>query len=409
MRAASVLVVVPVLLLASCGERASEGTAATPAYYPEVEAIVQTRCAGCHTDGGVAPFPLASYEDVRARASLIADVVEARVMPPWPPSDRGVPLLHSRALTDEQVRTVVSWARAGAPEGPAAQHEERRPELPTIRPDLALEMAESYVPDPTVTDDYRCFVVDPGLAETRYLTGYDIVPESPGVHHVILFLVLEEGLERLAELDAADPAYGYPCFGATGVESTAPIPPVRALGGWVPGTGPTPLPAGTGLAIPPGSRLVMQVHYNVVRSAAPDRTSAVLELSGGEGLVPAVNLPLWNLDFSVPAGARNHVVEATSIVPVPGRLHGLFPHMHLHGTSISVSLARPSGETLLIDIPRWDFHWQGSYTFAAPERLSPGDVLKLRCVFENVSGTVPLTWGERTEDEMCLSAVYVSP
>lgn len=52
--------------------------------------------------------------------------------------------------------------------------------------------------------------------------------------------------------------------------------------------------------------------------------------------------------------------------------------MHLLGQSISVSVVRAGTETVLIDVPRWDFHWQGSYELQTPvlvPRLSVRDVL----------------------------------
>ena len=41
-------------------------------------------------------------------------------------------------------------------------------------------------------------------------------------------------------------------------------------------------------------------------------------------------------------------------------------HMHLLGRSIRVELnpGTPRAK-ILLDIPRWDFHWQGSYVLAA--------------------------------------------
>lgn len=398
------------LAVACGGGGSTQGGSPPPTFHRDVEPILQTRCAGCHAEGGLAPFALAGYEDARARASLLADVVERRVMPPWPPSDRGVPLRYSRALTDEQIATISAWARAGAPRGDPEDHRDRAPEVPSIRADLTLEMAEPYTPDASGEDDYRCFVVDPGAAAGRTLTGYDVAPGTPGVHHVILFLVLPDGLARLAALDAADAGYGYGCFGATGVEGAGgAASPVRTLGGWAPGAGASPLPAGTGLAIPAGSRLVLQVHYHTARSVAPDLTRVALELSEGEGLAPAALVPLAQTAFSVPPGARAHVVEAREVVPVPATLYGAFPHMHLHGTAIAVSVERASGERVLVDIPRWDFDWQGGYEFVAPERLAPGDAVKVRCTFDNSSGTAPLTWGEGTADEMCLAFLYVGP
>ena len=58
---------------------------------------------------------------------------------------------------------------------------------------LTLTMPEAYTPSaPTGkgTDDYRCFMLDPKLAEDKYLTGTNVLPGNPDVvHHVILFRV----------------------------------------------------------------------------------------------------------------------------------------------------------------------------------------------------------------------------
>ncbi len=56
-----------------------------------------------------------------------------------------------------------------------------------------LRMPEPYTPSaPTGvgTDDYRCFLLDPKLAEDAFLTGVDVLPGNPDVvHHVIMFQV----------------------------------------------------------------------------------------------------------------------------------------------------------------------------------------------------------------------------
>jgi hypothetical protein len=48
----------------------------------------------------------------------------------------------------------------------------------------------------------------------------------------------------------------------------------------------------------------------------------------------------------------------------------LFPHMHLLARSIKVYAIPPVGDTIhLIDIPAWDFHWQGFYNFSQPIKI----------------------------------------
>ena len=71
-------------------------------------------------------------------------------------------------------------------------------------------------------------------------------------------------------------------------------------------------------------------------------------------------------------------------------------------------ILRTSGgvESTLLDIPAWDFHWQGSYVFKEPVQLLPTDNLTVRCTFEN-PGATTINWGEGTADEMCLANLQV--
>jgi hypothetical protein len=81
--------------------------------------------------------------------------------------------------------------------------------------------------------------------------------------------------------------------------------------------------------------------------------------------------------------------------------------MHLHGTAIKLSSFHPDGGTTCgIDIPRWDFHWQEFYYYVDPLPGDPGDLVRLECTFDNTQGDRPLTWGEATTDEMCLTYLY---
>ena len=70
-----------------------------------------------------------------------------------------------------------------------------------------LEMPEPYTPSaPTGvgTDDYRCFLLDPELAEDAFLTGVDVLPGNPDVvHHVIMFQVPPDRVAQAKPTDAA--------------------------------------------------------------------------------------------------------------------------------------------------------------------------------------------------------------
>src|SRR6185437_9865163 len=59
-------------------------------------------------------------------------------------------------------------------------------------------------------------------------------------------------------------------------------------------------------------------------------------------------------------------------------------HMHLHGTRASIAIDHADGTSeCMLDIERWNFHWQGSFAFAKPKTVSPGDALRIECHWDN--------------------------
>ena len=97
--------------------------------------------------------------------------------------------------------------------------------------------------------------------------------------------------------------------------------------------------------------------------------------------------------------------------------YGSAPHMHLLGRRIVTSV---QDGPVLLEVPRWDFHWQQPYEFQAPYLLRPQDSIQVECEYDNSQQNQPviggqqqqtrdLGWGEGTADEMCLSFLYVAP
>ena len=110
---------------------------------------------------------------------------------------------------------------------------------------LTLTMAEPYTPSPPTgvgTDDYRCFLLDPGLVDDGYLTGTNVLPGNPDVvHHVILFRVMPDQVAEAERLDAATDGPGWTCFGGAGL-SRATSPTSTTPTGSAPGPRAAPRP-----------------------------------------------------------------------------------------------------------------------------------------------------------------------
>ena len=467
--AASLLV--PIVAVAASRRDGDRAPAAAPSFQRDVAPILREKCTGCHQIGGIAPFPLETAKQASKWAQAIGAAVDAKVMPPWPPGPVSPDYVNqeTRQLTAQQRSTLVRWAKAGGrASGPGAG------KPPVAKPDvregermLNLTMPSTYRPVAKggATDDYRCFLLDPKLSEDAYATSASIAPGARSiVHHVILFRISASAAPEAKALDAGSAGAGWSCFGGIGVSGGARQPELDNapwIAAWAPGWGSGRLPEGTGVPMPKGSLVVMQVHYNLLNGHAPDRSRAVFTLAPPTGLkametvllpapvelacvkgekgplcnrdaalanlgkkyggtaafVPAALLLVCGQDAASPKASTTSTCSRT--ITRPTTIHVAAGHMHLLGKSIRVELnpGTPARKVLL-DIPQWDFHWQNAYALEEAVEAKPGDVLRVTCRFDPMrrhhgGHGIPKTpryvlWGEGTTDEMCLGIVQVT-
>jgi hypothetical protein len=180
------------------------------------------------------------------------------------------------------------------------------------------------------------------------------------------------------------------------------------------------MPERVGMLLPPSARVVVQVHYHHRgRDTESDRTRLRLRFATGPIDKRVRIIPIFNAGFLIPAGAARHEVRASYTLPPTWNVHAIAisPHMHLLGREMKVTATSPDGRTRpLIYIDDWDFHWQGSYTFAQPVPLSGGTRIDVTAVYDNSPANPrnptnpprPVGWGENTTDEMCLAFLRVT-
>lgn len=388
-----------------------EPLAGGPAYYGQVETLIQDRCVSCHTETGMAPFPLDTYAQAKNSLGAILSSVTDKHMPPWPPSEDSYPLANPRSLTEAEITLLKDWADAGAPEGDVALHHELllSPDSGLGEPDLLLTPSAPYqlpAASESTEEHYRCFPIDPQLTEDTFLIATNIMPgNSAVVHHVVLYQDPEG--ESLAQ-DAADPEPGFSCVGGPGNYASN-------LGNWVPGDGPDIMPGGSGLRLTKGAYIILQVHYHADVEPTSDLTRAGLYLSNDPDILEADYIRVGNKGFTIPAGAVDYEVTALFPFTTDGVLWGAGGHMHLLGQKVTTELVRKDGTSkMLINIPRWDFGWQGNYFFAQELEVERGDSVRVTCVFDNSednplnphSPPQDVSFGESTDEEMCVSAIY---
>lgn len=421
-RQTAVFAVAVVISFSGCGPQG-------PTYESNVAPLVQSRCVSCHTTNSIAPFPLLTYADVKAQGPAMVAAVKSGLMPPWRAGPSDVSYQHDPRLTDEQQAMLDTWVKNGMPEGDKNAKKDVVPSVASSldKVDLTLQLPQPYTPDNSSADDYRCFPIAWPQTETVYLTGFNAVPDVLSeVHHIALYAVPPSSGQLPFQWDAEDTKPGYSCFG--GPFGTHPQDfPVNLLSAWIPGSSGLTFPRGLGVAVQPGSTLVLQMHYNLQQGTpAPDQTklqfSTATSVTNIAAYQPYLD-PAWvGGAMQIPPGQSNVMFQAygdpRDFFTVLGspldltkgfNVEGVMFHMHKLGTIGQLWLEKADGtRTKVVEIPKWDFHWQIQYMLDQPLRFEPGDKLRLRCTFDNTNGNREVNWGEGSDDEMCVGNIFSS-
>ena len=176
--------------------------------------------------------------------------------------------------------------------------------------------------------------------------------------------------------------------------------------------------AGTGLLLPKGSDLVMQLHYHRNGKLEKDRTKLGLYFAKNPVERPLLGLVVpgkFKIEKGtdglgiIPAGERNFAARGSWYALEDCTIHMVMPHMHLLGKSVKITMTPPGGKPeTLIDVPEWDYNWQEVYFLKAPLKVPAGTRLEIEAVFDNSASNprnphdppVDVKFGEQTTDEM---------
>lgn len=406
------LLIIAGSLVACTGEGPAQEQ--SPTYVGAIHELMKTHCLDCHRSGGAAPFELDGYETIKSMASASLAAMESGRMPPWPADPDCQNYQGQRVMEQDEIDLFRRWVEAGSPRG-EGEVEADAPPPPLFEANQVIRPVAQYLPDGDLSDDYRCFPMDYSSDRDQYLEASEVIPGADGlVHHVLIYAIAPDLGDELEALDDADPGPGYACFGGSEVGVPKPI------GAWVPGM--PALVLGTGMAtlIPANSRLVMQVHYNLIGAEpAMDLTQwrVLLSEDPPERLVESRPFALRTL--KIPAGETDssHSIEFENKMGEAWTVAAISPHMHLLGRSVRVDRLTPDGaQECMVNLPNWDFNWQMPYRLNEADFITvePGDKVRLTCVYDNSESNQPVVagerqasrevvWGDGTMDEMCLA------
>lgn len=370
----------------------------------DVRPILRKHCMGCHSPGGMAPnyIDLTTYGSdrspgARAWATAIEEEILTGRMPPWSADPRFDHYSNTRLMTQEEVDIIIGWVQGGAPQGP-------RRNLPPPAgfdgeswqlgaPDIVLEAPEAFLLPSGKVEDSTRFIVDPGIAEDGWITGFEFKPQNAGtVYRMAAWIHDPPGATpESLEVEIQVP---YDPFRDEDEPEPSRMRPLRLgphfLGQWLRGDSPVLFPVEMGLRLRKGSTFEIRVEYrrramDGYDSEVSDRSKLGLFLSQE---VDEVDLILETESFGeeklrLKGKKASRPVEASVRLAEDTRLVGLSPNVGSLLSTLEVRAIYPDDLTeILLFISDYDPEWPASFQFAEPIHAPAGTRVEMVGTFE---------------------------
>lgn len=335
--------------------------------------------------------------------------------------------------------------------------------------DVTLQLSKAYTPKGTNggTDDYRCFLMPApaGVTTDQIITAVNVVPGNKKiVHHAILYVIPPASVAEAQAQSGKDGRQGWSCFGDVGLSMGADLFAYQRdapwLAAWAPGVPKQSFPAGTGMQLPLGSRIVLQMHYNLLAGKGSDRTKVVVSMQDDDKSLTPLHtmLLLAPVELACPKGIKGKLCNRTASVnemvkrsnaqaaylanglnllcyngkiaarltsrctwnaPTAMTIWQVAGHMHLLGKAIKVEVGtNTNNPQRILNITQWNFDDQRARTLKTPLTITAGTSLRVTCTHNpRLRQMLPelrklppryVTWGDGSSDEMCLSMVIYS-
>jgi mono/diheme cytochrome c family protein len=356
-------------------------------YASQIAPILADKCVVCHTQGGLGPFAMNSYDVVRGFSPMIREVLRTKRMPPYHSDSHGSIWTDDMRLKDEQVKTIVNWIEAGSPRGegkdPLPEAAKPAPKWPLGEPDVVVQIPAFEVP-PTGVIDYQERSIPTNFTEGKWLKATAWANATPTVHHALAGWI--------PRVDPKGRGFSW----------------LTSLGGYGPGGAPNLTPDDTGIYVPPNGSYAYQMHYTPIGKTVTDSTEVGYYFYKEQPKYILRQASITDFSIEIPPGVERHQETAYLEFPHDAEIFGVQPHCHSRCFSTKLRIRYPDGtEKVLLNQPRYYFGWQREYHFENLLEVPAGTLLIADYVYDNSTLNMAnpdpkknVTFGEQTSEEM---------
>ena len=397
----------------------------TPTFNKDVAPILFRHCIECHQPGEIASHaPLLTYAMTRPWARAIREKVLTREMPPWgADSNASLKFRNDARLSSQDIRTLIAWIDAGAPEGsPAAL-----PTIPTsaqrwqhprgLPPDLVISLPGEFHLPATGQIPYLRYLAKVPFLQDKWIAALQTRPGNRAVvHHMAITEIATENGMKPADLDATAAiarqlglANASP-LARPAITTPGDLSEFDMLGVYTPGTTIEVYPDDSAKLIRGGENMYINfnIHYQPTGKEESDRSMIafwfrdappkhqLFRVPGATKTIIANGTELLNDTPGkkaegtaaaippIPPNAERYELIGISAHPEPITIYQFQPHAHLRCKDFKYDVVYPDGrEQTVLSVPKYNFQWQLAYDLETPLHLPAGSKLVVTAHYDN--------------------------
>jgi thiol-disulfide isomerase/thioredoxin len=342
-------------------------------YTGRIAKIIDAHCVECHRPFGVAPFSLASHQDIAGRARMIEAVIRDGLMPPShtaAPMNASAtsrsPWVNAREIPADEKADLLAWLNSSRPVGDishASPTLERPRGWAMGAPDLLLNAGPIEISADGPMRYVRS-IVPTNLTTDRWVSMIECRPmKQNAIHHALVWLlppgaVLPRVDETPSKLDL--------------------------LFAYSPGQNIIRYDAGTARKIPAGSMLVVDLYARPMGKVMAESLRIGMKADAAPPAREVRTLVLAPSDFHISPGEARATHQASLQLKHDTTVLSLTAYMRSRGVAYSLA-ARAPGQPrdVLLDAPQYSYRWQLRYEYTEARILPANTTLTFVGVHDN--------------------------